>query len=179
MGEQQSPEIGMKALIASPTGKEWRYLFIVRRKNGKLDVPGGRVEEKDSETALKRYNDAHQAPKLGLGRDVQEETGLVLELDGEDEPVPIDLCRITRPEKRDVVRITNLAKLAVGPIKLSDEHTDFMWLTRKEALERNTDESLERLLKDDQLFEFERLGAPEELSLQAIKNYIDAQYFPA
>ena len=63
-----------------------------------------------------------------------------------------------------MIRVINIAKIAIGPPLLSDEHLNYQWLTRQEALRQGADESLRKLLSDERMFAFERLVAPTGLN---------------
>ncbi len=162
MADYENLEIGMKALIPSPSEGEWRYLFLRRAKNGLLDIPGGRMDTNKEGGELEEPNEA-------LAREVREETGLNIVGEGDDAPRPIALYKINRqPEKLNVIRITNLAKVAIGPALPSHEHMNYLWLTRSEALEQGVDDSLRALLSDERKFAFEKTVSPANLSLSEI-----------
>ena len=111
-------QVGVKALIV----QDGKYLFLRRDKafqSGpqKWDIPGGRIKPEEA------LSDA-------LIREVHEETGLELE----QASVLLAAQDIFVPEKSlHVVRLT-YSTVAVGSVVLSEEHDDYKWMTRDEAL---------------------------------------------
>lgn len=111
-------QVGVKALIE----QDGKYLFLRRDKafqSGpqKWDIPGGRIKPEEA------LSDA-------LIREVHEETGLELE----QASVLLAAQDIFVPEKSlHVVRLT-YSTVAVGSVVLSEEHDDYKWMTRDEAL---------------------------------------------
>ena len=111
-------QVGVKALIV----QDGKYLFLRRDKAfqwgpQKWDIPGGRIKPEEA------LSDA-------LIREVHEETGLELE----QASVLLAAQDIFVPEKSlHVVRLT-YSTVAVGSVVLSEEHDDYKWMTRDEAL---------------------------------------------
>ena len=112
-------QVGVKVLLKNKEGK----FLILRRSAEKYpeagpqwEVPGGRI---DPGVSLME----------NLNREVQEETGLVVS----GAPKLIAAQDIIRggPKNRHIVRLTYMST-ADGEVKLSDEHTDFQWLTLTE-----------------------------------------------
>ncbi len=106
-------QVGVKILLKNKKGE---YLVMLRsaekypEAGAKWEIAGGRINP--------------GTPLLeNLKREVLEETGL--EVIGE--PKLIFAQDILRPHKH-IVRLTYLGE-AAGKVKLSDEHTDFKWLT--------------------------------------------------
>ena len=122
-------QVGVKVLLKNPEGK---YLLMRRSEqkynSSKWDIPGGRINPGTS---------------LGenLAREVMEETGLTLT----SEPRVVCAQDIFATETRHVVRITYIGA-AEGEPKLSDEHTEYRWVTFVELKAMSADE-LDRYLK--------------------------------
>jgi predicted NUDIX family NTP pyrophosphohydrolase len=94
----------VKAIIV----KYSKFLVLVRRKDGLLDLPGGKLEEGEGVCQ-------------GLVREVSEETGLVFE-----RPAPIN--RWSLPTcKGTSTGMTFCCKYEKGRVVLSQEHTDYFW----------------------------------------------------
>lgn len=123
-------QVGVKVLIKN---QQSAYLFL-RRNPDKYrdmaphwDIPGGRIDPAES------LSDA-------LRREVFEEVGMQIT----SVPALLTAQDIFVPHKElHVVRLTYVAT-AVGDIKLSAEHQEFIWLTRDEAL---ADESLDEYVR--------------------------------
>lgn len=122
-------QVGVKVLLRNPEGK---YLLIRRSQTedvfqGQWDIPGGRIE-----TGTELMDN--------LAREVMEETGMVLT----SQAKTIAAQDILLPHQdRHVVRITYIAE-ADGEPKLSDEHTEYQWVTLDEL--KNID-MLDRYVK--------------------------------
>ncbi|MCE9549218.1 NUDIX domain-containing protein [Candidatus Nomurabacteria bacterium] len=125
-------QVGVKILLKNKEGN-----FLVLRRNPEkysevhklLDIPGGRIEP--GSTLMQN-----------LQREILEETGLVLS----GEPKLIAAQDILRP-KRHVVRLTYLGE-AEGEIKISDEHSEFIWISKKEMMgQEGLDPYLEEVLQ--------------------------------
>lgn len=124
-------QVGVKVLLKNPEGK---YLLIRRsgEKYGltKWDIPGGRIDPGSS------LND-------NLVREVMEETGLTMT----SEPRIVGAQDIFPKDKADrhIVRITYIGT-AQGDPQLSEEHTEFSWVTHAELKALSEDE-LDRYVK--------------------------------
>ena len=125
---ESESHFGMKCLVTarpSNVGPN-RYLFLCRSKNGNWDIPGGRMDGDN--------------PWDGLAREVSQETGHELVMNGPDAPFPAYVQEVPPPPKTPfVLRVTWLGRFAVPGLitpTLSDEHTDFDWLTLYEAQAR-------------------------------------------
>jgi 8-oxo-dGTP diphosphatase len=110
-------QVGVKILLKN---KEEKFLVVCRSAEkysevgARWDIVGGRI---DKGTSLIE----------NLKREVLEETGL--EIIGETKLIAAqDILRI---EGRHVVRLTYLGN-ADGEVKLSDEHSEYRWLSLEE-----------------------------------------------
>ena len=100
----QGSVVIVKAIIL----KYFKFLVLVRRKDGLLDLSGGHLE---------RGEDAFQ----GLFREISEETGLVV---ARPEPVK----RWSLPTAKGMLNgITFCCDYSQGRVVLSPEHTDYFW----------------------------------------------------
>ena len=110
-------QVGVKILLKN---KEGKYLMMLRSAikypdaGAKWEIPGGRI---DSGSVLMD----------NLKREVLEETGL--NFSGEAKLLAAQ--DIIKPHKH-IVRLTYTGE-GSGEVKLSDEHTDFKWLTLEEV----------------------------------------------
>lgn len=109
-------QVGVKILLKN---KEGKYLVLLRSAEkypsvgAKWEIPGGRI---NPGTSLIE----------NLKREVMEETGL--EITGEQQYIAAqDILK----ENKHIVRLTYLGE-ADGEVKLSDEHTDYKWLSLEE-----------------------------------------------
>ncbi|HCR55719.1 TPA: hypothetical protein DIV49_01995 [Candidatus Saccharibacteria bacterium] len=125
-------QIGVKALIKNKDGE---YLFLRRveamdtESTPHLDIPGGRIE-------------VDEPLEQALAREIREETGLSLLavhklLAAQDIFVNAKNVR--------VVRLTYVAK-AEGKVVLSNEHSDYAWLTIENAMQANLDPYVREVL---------------------------------
>lgn len=113
--------VGVKILLKNKEGK-----FLVLKRNPEKystvhklwDMPGGRIDP--GSTLLENLN-----------RELKEETGLTLS----SEPRLIYAQDILRPDKH-VVRLTYIGE-GEGEITLSDEHSEFDWLTAEEIKKKD------------------------------------------
>src|SRR4051812_15538850 len=107
-------QVGVKVLLKNPEGK---YLLMRRSEyetifKNKWDIPGGRIDVGSNLTE-------------NLAREVLEETGLTMT----SEPRVIGAQDIFVPEQnRHVVRITYVGT-AEGEPTLSEEHSEYQWMT--------------------------------------------------
>ena len=106
-------QVGVKVLLRNKQGE----ILVLKRSQDKYptvnnlwDIPGGRI---DPGVSLEE----------NLKREVLEETGLVLTSD----PKLCGAQDILKNEKH-VVRITYTAH-AEGEVRLSDEHTEYQWIS--------------------------------------------------
>jgi len=109
-------QVGVKILLENKDGK---YLVICRSAEkypevgAKWDIVGGRI---DSSSSLFE----------NLRREVREETGLKIK--GEPELVTV---QDFFTKNKHIVRLTYFGR-GDGEVKLSDEHTEYRWLSLEE-----------------------------------------------
>ncbi len=121
-------QVGIKALV---TDGEGRVLLLKAAKGfheAHWDLPGGRIE--DTQTAQE-----------ALRREVEEELGIKDIENGELFSACISNFELTFDDIGTVglVLMAYTVELPKGAvIKLSDEHTDYEWVTRSEAAKRLT-----------------------------------------
>ncbi|MBY0376831.1 NUDIX domain-containing protein [Patescibacteria group bacterium] len=126
-------QVGVKILLKN---KEGKYLVVCRsaekypEAGAQWEIVGGRI---DPGTSLFE----------NLKREVMEETGLHIE----DEIKLIAAQDILKTQKH-IVRLTYIGE-GDGEVKLSDEHTDFKWVTLGEILKLEPlDTYLKEVLED-------------------------------
>ena len=130
-------QVGVKVFLKNPEGK---YLLMRRADDpsawkrafqGKWDIPGGRM---NAGTTLME----------NLAREIMEETGLTMS----SQPRLVAAQDIMKWTDRHVVRLTYIGE-GSGEPRLSEEHTEYKWLTLEEvcALE-NVDSYFKKLLDD-------------------------------
>ena len=110
-------QVGVKVLLKNPEGK---YLVMRRSpikypESQKWDIPGGRI---DPGTTLME----------NLAREVMEETGLTIS----GTPRLIAAQDILKVVGRHVVRLTYIGNSEPGEPVLSEEHTEYRWVTPDE-----------------------------------------------
>lgn len=110
-------QVGVKALLKNSRGE---FLLLKRSKTyagigGRWDVPGGRITP--GKTLMNN-----------LAREIKEETGLTFT----GKPKLLGAQDILRVPGRHVVRLTYAIERVKGNIKLSEEHTDFKWVSSQE-----------------------------------------------
>ena len=94
----------VKAIIV----KDFKFLVLIRSKDGLLDLPGGKLEKGEGVCQ-------------GLVREVSEETGLVV-----GRPYPINQWSL--PTRKDTLDgMTFCCEYKKGSVILSQEHTDYFW----------------------------------------------------
>lgn len=123
-------QVGVKLLINDGSEK---YLFLRRSpsfKPGiqKWDIPGGRINSDEP------LDDA-------LKREVREETGL------EVESVELIAAQDIFVPAKDlhVVRLTYKGTTKSGEVKLSEEHSEYKWMTKEKVLTEPLDSYLEAI----------------------------------
>lgn len=124
-------QVGVKVLIKKHSGA---YLFLRRSREKyqdmapQWDIPGGRIESEE--------------PLIeALKREVNEETGL--DIVGTPRLLAAQDIFVEQKDLH-VVRLTYEAE-ASGELTLSDEHYEYAWMSREQAL---VDSSLDRYIRD-------------------------------
>lgn len=107
--------VSIRGVIAMP---EAGLLVLKRATDGKWEIPGGRLEE-------------NEAVIDGLQREIDEETGLSVEVQG---PVHTTAWRNERDEGRFAAHYH--CTTAHDDVTLSGEHVDAEWVTPADATRR-------------------------------------------
>ena len=144
-------QVGVKVLLRNAEGK---YLLIRRNSekygSDKWDIPGGRIDP--GSDLLKN-----------LVREVKEETGLEMT----SMPKLVAAQDIMASEERHVVRLTYLGS-AEGEPKLSEEHTEYRWVTSVSMKKLpNLDKYLLALLADGTIAKATRARASRSAQLRS------------
>lgn len=114
MAKNQTFYVGQKVLIRK--GEE--LLLLIDPRFG-LDLPGGRIQEGEKDLI-----DSMQ-------REIKEEIGLIVEI---GEPTLTWTWQI-KVEQHPVFLVGYESKYISGEIKLSNEHSEFHWVTKENYLE--------------------------------------------
>lgn len=114
--------------------KEGKFLAMRRSKDKKVaplawETLSGRLQEKEE-------------PREGLLREIQEESGLEVELD----LLPFDLY-MTTYAKKPMLSIIYKANYLSGEVKLSHEHSEFRWVSFSEFEKLSTLKKLVQSIK--------------------------------
>ncbi|MDO8462907.1 MAG: NUDIX domain-containing protein [bacterium] len=117
MLDSRPEAIAVKAIIVNDAG---RLLMLKRRPNdvhhpGQWDLPGGRLSPQED-------------PYAGCRREVHEEAGL----DGEPTQV-LDVHFFTRDDGQAITMLIFLFAAQSADVRLSEEHTEYRWVTPEEA----------------------------------------------
>jgi 8-oxo-dGTP pyrophosphatase MutT (NUDIX family) len=129
MANEKFYQVGMKALVVNSRGQ------VLLLKSGEgfhrphWDFPGGRIQE--GQTAVE-----------ALRREIEEETGITAVSDIEFFQGCISNHELTFQGKKPVGLVLMTYKITVpedAKIVLSDEHTEFEWVSMPEAAERLKD----------------------------------------
>jgi len=96
--------LGVKGLI-----QRGETVLVLVKPDGKLDLPGGRVEMDES---------IIQA----LHREITEETELVASI-----REPLNQWSLLKPEGFKITGITYICKYGSGDVRLSSEHITYFW----------------------------------------------------
>ncbi len=128
---EQKTRVAAKGIIQ----KEGKILLISRSEKEKfnpneLDFPGGKLEFGES-------------PKQGLKREIEEETGLEVEI-----VKPTSSWSFMFDENTQIVGTTFYCKYKSGDVKLSDEHTHHTWVTPEEILEGDYPDWMQQRVTD-------------------------------
>lgn len=116
----QKPQFFMISLKVLMKNKKGEYLLLkspAKTKGwlGKYDLAGGRIN--DNEVNL----DFHKL----IDREIKEEVGPKVKYKIRKDPVA--LCKYQINDGRCILYILFEAKYLSGKIKISDEHTDYLW----------------------------------------------------
>ena len=111
-------QVGVKLIIENRNNE---YLFLRRssllgQSVALWDIPGGRIKP-------------DEAIGFALAREVCEETGLIVKVAKLIKAQDIFVA----DKDIHVVRLTYLGELEDGEIKLSDEHSEYRWMTIDQA----------------------------------------------
>lgn len=109
MTETHRYSVSVAAAVVREDGK---FLAIQRRDNQQWELPGGVLEP--AETALE-----------GVVREVQEETGLVVE--------PVRLSGVYQNMEREILALVFRARQVSGRLRTTDESMRVEWLTADEV----------------------------------------------
>ncbi len=127
-------QVGVKALIQNDAGE---FLFMRRNPEkypevgAKWDIPGGRI-------------DASEDLMTALAREVREEVGLGLA----GQPRLLAAQDILKPERAlHVVRLTYAVKIDGTSPKLSDEHSEYSWMSRDKAIDATIDSYIREVIE--------------------------------
>lgn len=119
--------------------KDNQFLITKRRQTAKFgpncwDTPGGKL-------------DIGEQPEQGLSREILEETGLTVTV---DKPVIVHSKMVLEKDKQ-LIYLIFLCHYVGGQVKLSDEHTEYRWVNREEALKLPLVDYLQRALEQIEL----------------------------
>ena len=95
-------------------------VLLMRRSNydgyraGEWDIPGGRID------AAEGYEEGHK-------REVFEETKLAIEIISE-----LNRWKVERPDGKHI-GVTYISRHVSGEVVLSNEHTEYMWVSPEEV----------------------------------------------
>lgn len=109
--------LAVKAFIVN----QKRQLLIIKRrpndvhKPGVWDLPGGRLELGEN-------------PFDGLKRETKEEINLGIEILN-----PLQIHHFTRDDGQKITMIVFLCKSSISKVRLSEEHTDYKWVSIDDA----------------------------------------------
>ena len=123
--------VAVKAVVL----KDNRFLIIKRGTNEDVyaeqwDIPGGKV-------------DFGENPTEALKREVMEETGIKVEI-----IKPLDVWTFFKDGgDTQVIGITFLCNFLSGDVLLSEEHTDFRWITPMEIDNYKIHEGIKSTIK--------------------------------
>ncbi len=133
-------QVGVKSFLLN---KSKKFLFLKRSpfakgKSANLwDLPGGRI-------------DSRETLKEALKREIKEETGL-------ESFKLLGLIRVQDIfgwSDKHVVRVTYISRVTKEDVSLSVEHSEYRWLSLKEALKLNLDPYVKDIIKDKNVMSF-------------------------
>lgn len=124
-------QVGVKILLKSGSDK---YLFLKRAESfkpgvQKWDIPGGRINVDET------LDDA-------LAREVYEETAL--KIDSYELLAAQDI--FVEDKDLHVVRLTYIGKAIGDEITISDEHSEYKWMTKQQVINEPLDKYLMQLI---------------------------------
>lgn len=124
-------QVGVKILLKSGSDK---YLFLKRVESfkpgvQKWDIPGGRINVDET------LDDA-------LAREVYEETAL--KIDSYELLAAQDI--FVEDKDLHVVRLTYIGKAIGDEITISDEHSEYKWMTKQQVINEPLDKYLMQLI---------------------------------
>ena len=122
MSQTHRYSVSVAAAVVREDGK---FLAIQRRDNDHWELPGGVLEPGEAASA-------------GVVREVQEETGLIVE--------PVRLSGVYQNMTRDILALVFIARQVAGEPRTSDESLQVDWLTADQVRERMTEAYAVRLL---------------------------------
>jgi len=116
----KEPGIAVKAFIINENDE---LLLIKRRESdsnaaGAWEIPGGRLNSGEN-------------PFEGLKRETKEETELDIEILN-----PLNIQYFTKDDKQKITMLIFLCKPLSNSIKLSEEHTEYIWADLDQALSK-------------------------------------------
>ena len=110
--------VSLRGVVFGPRGE---VLVVRRASDGGWELPGGRLG-------------AHEDPEEGARREIEEETGL-------DVPIgrPVHVCSWRNDDDRGRLAAYFRCEAERRRVTLSDEHTDYEWLSPATAADRLSD----------------------------------------
>ena len=110
--------------------------LLLHYQSGHWDFPKGKLE-------------AGETKQQAACRELQEETGLTAQLDEEFEKSFSYIFHDYHHQKKLIQKTVYffIGKAVDGPVHLSDEHIDFLWLPYNQAIEQLTYDNAKILLK--------------------------------
>ncbi len=137
VAEKELHRIVPTAIIYKPGAEKGFVYFIAKRsphkkvKPGKWAVVGGGMSTEDYinlPPSTKESRQWYGAVERALRREVREETDLEI-----DTPEFLVDLTFIRPDGIPVLCLSYFAQYASGEVKLDEEHTQYAWVTAREA----------------------------------------------
>ena len=121
-------------IITYKTDNDQIEYLLLHYRDGHWDFPKGKMEPGET-----KQEAAH--------RELQEETGLNAQLDNDFEET--FSYSFLDPHKKIATKIVHffMGRTVNSTISLSDEHTDYQWMTYKQALTKLTYDNAKNILK--------------------------------